>query len=348
MKHNLTALKVSEENDSVLEIGSEFWDAPLLSYCNNLFPKSTQWFLSGRAALKAIISNIKGAKTVAIPSWCCDSIIKPFFDAGYKICFYPVYLEKTLIQKLNLNCDVLFVMDFFGYSSKKPDLKGYKGIVIRDVTHSLFSKSYNDADYYFGSLRKWCGIATGGYLWGKPTYPSTFSNMHYIELRRKSMDAKAEYISNGCIGNKDFLHTFNEAEELLVNLDSEMADSRDIDVAKRVDEKFIHKRRQKNAKVLMNAFSNQLIFKSINHNDCPMFVPIMVPYGKRDALRQYLINHSIYCPAHWPLSEYHLIEDVREKKLYEDELSLVCDQRYTEDDMYRLVDTINKFWVEEL
>ena len=332
----------------MLEIGSEFWEAPVSRIYNTIFPESTQWFLSGRCALTAIVHNLKDAKSVAIPSWCCDSIIKPFFDEGFNIYFYPVYLEEDLTQNLIFDCDVLLVMDFFGYSSKKPDLSGYKGIVIRDVTHSIFSKCYNDADYYFGSLRKWCGIATGGYVWGKPTYPSTLTNTHYIKLRHKSMDAKAEYILNGCVGSKDFLHTFTEAEKLLENLDSEIADSRDIDVAKRVDKNFIFKRRQQNAKVLMNAFSNHLIFKSMDNNDCPMFVPIMVPFGKRNALRQYLINHSIYCPVHWPLSEYHLIEDKREKKLYEDELSLVCDQRYTEDDMYRLVDTINQFWVEEL
>ena len=69
------------------EIGSEFWDVPVTEIENNIFPKSTQWFLSGRSALQAIINDIKECHTVAMPSWCCDSMVKPFVDAGYTVRF---------------------------------------------------------------------------------------------------------------------------------------------------------------------------------------------------------------------------------------------------------------------
>ena len=59
-------------------------------------------------------------------------------------------------------------------------------------------------------------------------------------------------------------------------------------------------------------------------------------------LRRYLIDKEIYCPVHWPLSSYHDI-DKSSRKIYEDELSLVCDQRYSEVDMQRMVDEIRMF-----
>ena len=151
------------------EIGSEFWDAPICDCKNDLFPISTQWYISGRSALNAIVSEIvhKGCRNIAMPSWCCESMFIPFVNAGIEVFFYPVYFKDGLVQKYNFMCDALFLMDYFGYSSTPPDLSGYKGIVIRDVTHSLFSKRYSDADYYFGSLRKWCGVWTGGYAWVK-------------------------------------------------------------------------------------------------------------------------------------------------------------------------------------
>ena len=67
------------------EIGSEFWDVPTVNKDNCIFPESTQWFLSGRSALQSISKEIKHCHTVAIPSWCCDSMIKPFMDAGMEV-----------------------------------------------------------------------------------------------------------------------------------------------------------------------------------------------------------------------------------------------------------------------
>ena len=129
------------------EIGSEFWDAPTIDKQNNLFPESVQWYLSGRSALQAIIKEIGETRSVSLPSWCCDSIVKPFVDAGMDVHFYPVVFENGVKQQISLETDVLFLMDYFGYTGDQPDLESYKGIVIRDVTHSIFSTSYTDADY---------------------------------------------------------------------------------------------------------------------------------------------------------------------------------------------------------
>ena len=137
------------------EIGSEFWDIDCLNE-NSLFPPETQWFISGRSALKAIISE-NNFKVVAIPDWCCDSMIKPIVDAGIKVLFYPALHNKGHIPA---EADCALVMDYFGYTGHS-DVRSFEGTVIRDITHSLLSADYNDADYYFGSLRTWSGFYTG-------------------------------------------------------------------------------------------------------------------------------------------------------------------------------------------
>ena len=71
-----------------------------------------------------------------------------------------------------------------------------------------------------------------------------------------------------------------------------------------------------------------------------MFVPIIVE--NRDKLRKYLIDKKIYCPVHWPLSNYHKIK-VNDQEIYQNELSLICDQRYNLDDMKYIVDVIKEF-----
>ena len=331
------------------EIGSEFWDVPTINQKNSLFPESTQWFLSGRSALNAIIKELGEARSVSLPSWCCDSMIKPFIDAGMEVRFYPVYWrEGQLIQEWSFDCDVLFLIDYFGYTGAIPDLNGLKGTVIRDVTHSIFSTSYSDADYYFGSLRKWCGVWTGGYAWAKDGRALSMADTDdngYIPLREKAMKSKNSYIHGWGEEDKEYLKVFDEAEECLDKVGIAAATDRDIWLAKRLDIETIRSRRKTNAEVLLNAFPDWLIFPTLSSIDTPMFVPVLVPDGRRDALRRYLIQNEIYCPIHWPVSNYHKLSE-KEQILYNNELSLVCDQRYTEEDMARMVEAIKEFWKE--
>ncbi len=329
------------------EIGSEFWDVPLQSISNDLFLPSTEWFLSGRSALSAIVKNLSEKKSVAMPSWCCESMIKPFINAGMQVSFYPVYFrDGEVIQEVDTNCDVLFLMDYFGYTSEW-DIS--HSCVIRDVTHSIFSSIYSDADYYFGSLRKWCGIWTGGYAWTKKDHSFLLCDVErdvddkgYVLLRKRAMEEKFLYIRNEINADKGFLKIFHKAEEILERCGICDANKRDIECVKKMDVGYITSRRRGNAKILMDAFPEWVMYQTLSDSDCPMFVPVLVPGGQRDQLKTYLIEHEIYCPVHWPISVYHNLDDKTEF-IYKNELSLVCDQRYTEEDMYRIVDIIQGF-----
>lgn len=377
MKNSSNVLRASEVNSrrvngKVREIGSEFWDVPTCDDENNLFPENAEWFLSGRSALRAIIRDIeknrarnvesprslrstKSVSHVALPSWCCDSIIKPFLDARIEVLFYSVYFANDLIQDIRFDCDILLLMDYFGYSSQPPNLSDYEGVVIRDVTHSIFSNTYSDADYYFGSLRKWCGFWTGGFAWTRDKHsllltPSQEieSGEHtkifvndYVTFREKAMKVKERYI-NGLEAKKDYLAIFNEAEMYLEeSVDVLPSTERDIQLAKRLNTDNIKKQRRANAYVLMENLPREwLIFPKMKDTDCPMFVPILVPH--RNELKTYLIENEIYCPVHWPMSEFHGNLDEGTAFLYENEISLVCDQRYGEEDMERAIKIIKR------
>ena len=329
------------------EIGSDFWSVPTTELIHPFFPNSTQWYLSGRSALNAIVKDLGHLESVAMPSWCCGSMIKPFIDAGITVHFYPVYFDEGLTQEIDLNHDALLLMDYFGYSAPMPFLADYKGIVIRDVTHSLFSTAFSDADFYFGSLRKWCGVWTGGFAWtrdGHKLDSGLEEGFEYVALRKRAMRDKASYI-NGKKEDKGFLKVFEKAEKALEQVGIAQADERDVELAQKLDVVAIKGIRRSNAEVLRTAFSDWLIFPSLPDDATPFFVPVLVPDGKRDALRRYLIKKDIYCPIHWPVSEYHRL-DTKVTHLYENELSLICDQRYTEKDMNRIVEMINAFWKE--
>lgn len=271
-------------------------------------------------------------------------MIVPFEDFGIEVSFYPVYHDGELIQDLSvIDTDAVLVMDYFGYSGKN-NIKGYEGTIIRDLTHSIFSGAYNDADYYFGSLRKWAGFWTGGYAWG--VAPKEKIDEEYVLLRKSAMEAKAEYIA-GLSKTKDYLMTFSAAEEYLGNCSgTASADFRDVKLAQKLDIEAIRIQRKRNARILLEQFKDIALFPTIKDTDCPMFVPIHVPNGKRNKLMRYLIERDIYCPVHWPISKYHKLTN-QTKQIYENELSLVCDHRYMEDDMDRIIETIREFWKGE-
>lgn len=318
------------------EIGSEFWDVPIAKQNNNLFDKNTHWFLSGRSALQAIIAD-NSFSSVSLPFWCCESMIRPFRDAGISVEFY---FQFGTIQ--HITTDALLVLDYFGYTGHSV-VKDYDGIIIRDTTHSLLSKVYDDADYYFGSLRKWAGFWTGGYAWGfKNTVICSLDDCGYTELREQAMNAKLTYLLNDGNG-KEYLSIFSTAEEVLESVGIVSAAKRDVALSNKMDVEFIKKRRRENAAVLLDEFSSIAVFSEIGEEDCPMFVPIVVPSRERDKLRQHLILHKIYCPVHWPISEFHKLPE-GEVEFYQSELSLVCDQRYNTSDMSRIVETVKDYF----
>lgn len=314
------------------EIGSEFWEIPI-SEKNNLFPEDTQWFMSGRSALQAIIAE-NDFRTVALPFWICESVIEQFINKGIDVVFYDKEIPEA---------DAIVIMDFFGFSQKKI-ISSFNGIKIRDVTHSIFSNSFSDSDYYFGSLRKWAGFYSGGFAWGfkEPiNYETDTSN--YLSLRRKAMVLKRDYIEEK-IDSKKYLDIFNQAEQELKAVGILPAALSDIQKAKILDVDFIRKSRRHNANVLLEALKDIAIYPILEDHDCPLFVPIRLK--NRDKLRERLIESQIYCPVHWPISKLHKLQPWM-KLFYEEQLSLVCDQRYSEKDMYKIIKVIRDFLKEE-
>lgn len=325
------------------EIGSEFCSVPLCTCGGVPLPQKAAYFKSGRGALDFVIRDVQARQTfrsVALPSYCCHTMIQPFLDNGIQVSFYPVVLDGKgrLQQQLprKLDCDGILLLDYFGYRSQSNQPE-YDGIVIRDLTHSLFTEEPAPADYYFGSLRKWAGFITGGYAWkGSGTFTMPLpqdTDDTYTALRCRAMQEKEEYLA-GNRADKNYLNIFAQAESLLEQNGRGMAESSDLARVRQLDVAFLQRRRRKNAAKLLEYVSPWALYPQLEKGDCPLFVPISLPEGRRDLVRKYLIQNEIYCPVHWLVSPLHQLNDDTQK-LFATELSLVCDQRYTPEDMQR-------------
>ena len=327
------------------EIGSEFHRMPLDQGLGLNLPGNGAFVFSGRTAIETVLKQVPGARKAILPSYCCESMIQPFRDAGIEVVFYPVNYRNGLKVEVDISVetDILLLCNYFGYRQSYPDLSQYKGVIIEDVTHSLLSKVdyHSQSHYLVASIRKWEPIICGGYcaaINGKLDYvPEDNPPMNYIELKTSAMKLKTEYLFDLDAEKKiKYLSAFENSNRwLAANYSALSIDTWSRGYLATVDVEKQRRKRRNNAKVLYEGLKGKLEFLFPEENmDCPLFVPILLP--NRDEVRRILIENQIYCPIHWPKPKGC------ESNLYELELSLVCDQRYNAYDMERIVCILNK------
>lgn len=329
------------------EIGSEFNEMNIESGTGIQYPQEGILVFSGRTAIEMVIKDIPKIKHALLPSYCCDSMIEPFRDAGIKVSFYPVNFDNGL--KISLNptddIDVVFLCNYFGYELRVPDLTRFiqnGGVIIEDITHSFFSEqSYHDiSNYIVASIRKWEPVYCGGYCAKVDGFiefkPFTYPPDEFLNIKKRAMKIKSKYLFDNDINKKnEFLPLFTESNcWLKKNYSGLMIDDYSKEYLNHVDIKRHILIRKENAKVLYNGLAGKVNFMFPETDlKCPLFVPVILK--NRDQVRKKLIENRIYCPIHWPKPQ-----DCS-SNIYDLELSLICDQRYNVDDMQRIVATIN-------
>lgn len=306
---------------------------------------------SGRTAIEAVLAREPSIQKAMLPSFCCDSMIEPFRRVGIKVTFFPVFYESELKYTLDIPPDVdcIFWCNYFGFRVIFPDFSSFisrGGVVIEDITHSFFSTNqyHTQSHYVVASLRKWEPILCGGYVASK--HSGVFQEYWnpppdlFVQKKNKAMTMKTQYLAGEKgINKQDFFRMFRDSNEWLANNYSGLSiDKRSKIYLDNVNYEADYIARVRNAHVLYAGIRNHPEIKFLfppQQMDCPLFVPVVIQSGDRDKIRQKLINERIYCPVHWPHPKSEC-----ESNLYDIELSLICDQRYSVDDMQRIVNVL--------
>ena len=307
---------------------------------------------SGRTAIETVLKNEPDIHKALLPSYCCDSMIEPFRQAGINVSFYSVSYENGLQVNLIIPEDVDCILwcNYFGFSVSMPDMSEFLargGIVIEDITHSFYSKvqSHEQSTFLVASLRKWEPLLCGGYCAsrkGAMNHVPVHGPMEsFVTLKMSAMNLKRRYLDGDTEVEKSvFLGMFSEANDWLAdNYTGLSINQYSKNYLLHVDYRAHQSKRISNAIILYEGLTHnpyiEFLFP-IEDMDCPLFVPVIVQNGKRDLIRKKLIEHSIYCPVHWPHPK-----DECKSNLYDIELSLICDHRYNEKDMQRIVEVLN-------
>lgn len=321
------------------EIGSEFEFQDFESGKGIKLPRIGSLVFSGRTAIEYVLTHIEKyhkIQSALVPSYCCDSMLEPFQRKGIKTLFYTVNFRNGLEVELREDADLLLWCNYFGFQL---DMPSFDGLIIEDITHSFLSEKnhHAESDYLVASLRKWEPVTCGGYC-SIPDICLQPPEKSFTENKLNCMKWKLSYLQNQGIHSKsEFLNAFRECNFWLsTNYSEKGIDDFSKAYLEHADIEYQRKRRIRNGKILYSLLSDRYQFLfPLELMDCPLFVPILLE--NRNVVRQKLIDNGIFCPVHWP----HPKADC-DSNLYDLELSLVCDQRYGDEDMERLADVLNR------
>lgn len=351
------------------EIGSEFWEGSTPLDGNgieSIIPNGfdCRYVLSGRTALDIIIRDAireKDIQKVYLPSFCCHSMIEPFVNNRIAIEFYSVTFSQDGLKidfDPNHDCDIVYLLDFFGFVDERVSEMARKEkargtVVLYDATHSLLCAEvdYSEYDYVFASLRKWFNVNAA--ICAKKNewdwFPTLKTETEFSLARNKAFSEKGLYMSDKSDDKETYLERFSAAEEWLdQHYRDYKPDCDSLKMLESVNIQYVRMKRRMNAETLVRGlteFDQAFVYspyRKLNEKDCPLMVPIFLHTEHRFMLRKHFIEHKCYLPIHWPISPCHKICS-NMLQPYEEELSLVCDQRYSLEDMDLILAYIDAF-----
>ena len=334
----------------ISEIGSEFWieNEPQTF----LTGREGVYCLSGRTAIDLILHEIlrkKEAKTVAMPAWCCDSMIAPFLAHGIDVRFYDYdYTDYYLNTDITDNTDIFYLTNYFGYKNTLDieivrKIKNRGCILLYDRTHSFLmaDEDYLElSDYSFASIRKWMGVIGGAVVDGIDK--TELKDFPYISVKEKAMQDKYRYlVGDNSVKKDEFLAAFGEfGHKLADDYCNYAMDDLSYTLYKQENLQRMKQLRRENAAYIHENLKGMQFMYEFTDKSVPLFVPVLFENKEqRDYVRKKLIEQQIYCPVHWPQPK-QILADYKVNDIVSRELSLICDQRYSINEIKREIETI--------
>lgn len=328
------------------EIGSEFWlerEPIAISYRDGCY------VLSGRTAIDLIIQDIirkRPIRNAYLPAWSCDSMVEPFLARGIQVELYDMSFDVSLHYHIDTEkkIDIFYVSNYFGYdntidSSILDHFKENGSIIIYDKTHSFLMPDDDvKADYSFASIRKWMGVVAGAVV--NDIEDVELKSYPFLSCKTDAMKMKKSFIDGDkSVDKQAFLNLYSEfGHHLAGDYCNYEMDDLSYSVYKSEDLVLMCEKRRANAYYLQNNLNIKYL-SPITDKTVPLFVPVFFESNKkRNAIRKKLIDAQIYCPIHWPKNKL-ITPKMEVNRIFDTELSLICDQRYGIPEMQRIIET---------
>lgn len=341
----------------ITEYGSDFNLCTSASYLLNdskffFDNKKSSYFLSGRAALYALIEfgiNKHNWKDAYIPSYYChevNSYLKSLQINIHSYQYDPYFFDKIDYSFfLDKSSSVIVKNNYFGFETPNFN-KIKKAFVVEDSTHNLEGVLNSKANYVFGSLRKELPVPVGGFVFSdKNTIPVGKENLKADEIARKKLTAmslKTLYLEAGSVDKSSFRKLFSDAESLL-ELDLKGAKLPKISelVFKKLNVQKILNQKKENLKTALKNLKlpKEVIINKSEKSKGFGLMFLFNTHNQRDKLKSYLIQKHIYPAVLWPDQNTEIDKNIESRILF-----IHIDFRYSKKDIIYITDIINLFF----
>jgi len=339
-------------NREIIKIGGEFEiNSELLNEFDIQSDVEVRLFSTGRSALMAILLDLKGIKKnkIHLPYYICHTVVEACFKVGYEVVFYELtdqfLFPLEYLEDINFN-EVLLSVNYFGFVNDNELIFKIRSLrsdilIISDQVQSIWTVSDSIADYAFTSYRKHLSVTDGAIVYK--------NNKKFSVQDDAEINFFAQYkligalLKNLNITDRTYLSYFEMGEQLLYkegkiskcskasNYILAKLDFKKIQFKRKMNYKFVYEyAKEKNIKFLFD-YDNSIT---------PLCVPIML--NNRNKVRKDLMGQNIFLPVHWPISKFSAPSSFA-KYLAENELSLVIDQRYSEEQITYQMDHLIKY-----
>ncbi len=287
----------------------------------------------GRNAL-AYLLRARNIKRLWIPRFICDSVTGVCKREQVPYSFYRIGLDFLPCEDIQLGEDEwLYFVNY--YSQFDNDtisgfIHKYKRVIV-DQAQSYFQMPIPDADMIY-TCRKYFGVADGAFLYTSTVLEEelpvdeSFERMHFLlgRFERTASEFYGEYVSN----NKMFA---NEPIKKMSKLTQNLLHGIDYPCVKTI--------RQRNYSYLHKVLCERNKLK-LNNMPGTFMYPLMIANGS--LVRKKLQERKIFIPTLWPsVFEVAKLGEL-EYEMAENILALPIDQRYNEQDMDYVVNSILK------
>ncbi len=286
---------------------------------------------SGRNCLRYIL-RAKKISRIAIPYYICDGVIEACQKENVEIVFYSI--DKNFCPKLPLNIqeDAIYVVNYYGQLSNNylEDLRDkYQGIIV-DNSQAFFQLPIEGVDTIY-TCRKFFGVPDGAYLYtdiadGKELQKQySYNRLNFLAGRYEKTATQ-------------FYREFQKNEVFLKTQDIKAMSDMAKNILRGVDYEEVRIIREANYRVLESKLS-RLNKLEIQMGVGPYMYPLLIENGEE--IRKKLQKRHMYIPCLW--TNVIRSETYQQECYYaENILPVPCDQRYSREDMLKIIDIINE------
>lgn len=292
---------------------------------------------SGRHALEYILRGLQNVKCLWIPYFTCDVVLQPLKKLNIPYKFYRIDANLELGEEVELNeGEYLLYTNYYGikdaYCNQVAKKYGRRAII--DNAQALFCKPILGLNQFY-SPRKFMGMPDGGLA------VASFPNMESQLPVDQSFDRCSHLLKRlemiPAEGYSDFKENSKKIAVAPLSRMSEISRK----IFDSVDLNQIKKKRRENFAYLHKTLHsvNKLNVPSINQFECPLVYPFLCA---NTGLKKQLIDARIFVATYWPNVFEWTKPGNLEFELADNVVCIPIDQRYSKQDMERIIKEIEK------